>query len=114
MLRLIPSLTALALIATPVIAQSAVNDGAPTAKVRYDDLNLNTAAGVEALNRRVSEAANEMCGDYDRHELARSALGQACYAKALASARPQISQLVAQTGTIRVAVRPPIRMRGGE
>jgi UrcA family protein len=31
--------------------------------VRYDDLNLGTSAGVEALYRRIKEAARDVCGE---------------------------------------------------
>ena len=38
-------------------------DGAPSRVVRYDDLNIATPAGAEALYRRIKDAARDVCGE---------------------------------------------------
>ena len=51
---------------------------APTARVRFADLNLNTDAGARTLYRRIENAAALVCPDVDSRELARAAHGRAC------------------------------------
>jgi UrcA family protein len=42
---------------------SAEEQNPPSMRVRYDDLNLSAAPGVEALKRRVLHAAMRVCGE---------------------------------------------------
>jgi UrcA family protein len=39
-----------------------------TIRVRYDDLNLSSASGVDAFRNRVLHAAEQVCGDSDKLE----------------------------------------------
>ncbi|MGB3797443.1 MAG: UrcA family protein [Alteraurantiacibacter sp.] len=52
-------LAASALIATPALAGSA---DAASVSVRYSDLDLSTKDGQEALERRLTHAAEKVCG----------------------------------------------------
>lgn len=51
--------TLLAFTATPALAEP---PALATAKVQVADLNLSTAAGQRALDRRISQAVIEVCG----------------------------------------------------
>lgn len=61
MIKLISSVAAAALL-VPVAAQAAEPNAAPTATIRYDDLNLSSPSGLATLNGRVKAAANRVCG----------------------------------------------------
>ena len=67
---------------------------APTATVRYGDLDLNSEAGREVLNARISMAARNVC---DHHGYARTgslsyhAKTKACYEEALTAALSQVN-----------------------
>lgn len=106
------SIAALVLIATPAAAKPPVGraDG-PTAQVRYDDLNLGTASGRRALDSRIRDAANRLCEDPDVRDLGRMMLGDACFRRAVESARLQIAGVAAPLGTVRIAARPPSLVR---
>ncbi len=59
---------------------------APTVSVRYDDLNLSTSTGVNALYHRISAAARQVCPDVFSRDLAVVAAGDRCQANAVANA----------------------------
>ncbi|MFB0611220.1 UrcA family protein [Aurantiacibacter poecillastricola] len=52
------AIAASAMIATPALATNEL----PTATVRYNDLDLSTQQGQDALERRLHNAAREVCG----------------------------------------------------
>jgi UrcA family protein len=54
--------------------------------VRFQDLNLNTDAGVQVLYKRIQRAANQVCGVVDVRDLAVARAHQACVAKAVGDA----------------------------
>ena len=58
----------------------------PTVSVRYDDLNLSTSVGVNALYHRISVAARQVCPDVFSRDLAVVAAGDRCQANAVANA----------------------------
>lgn len=63
--------------------------------VRYDDLNLANPAGVARLERRINNAAREVCGagsDY-RESLILLADTKKCIAEAKARAMAQVARL---------------------
>jgi UrcA family protein len=62
-----------------------VAQGAEVA-VRYQDLNLNTEAGVQALYHRIQGAANEVCGYVDGRDLVVARAHKACVDRAVADA----------------------------
>ena len=70
----------------------------PSVSVRYDDLNLATAAGVNALYHRISTAARAVCPDIYSRDLGIVAAGERCQASAIAHAvsdlhNPQLALL---------------------
>ena len=63
-----------------------------TATVSYADLDLSKAAGREALERRISHAARNVCGSANYRQagsLRRATPNRACYQRALSSALSQ-------------------------
>ena len=73
------AVTTIGLAATP-------SDAAPSVKVRYDDLNLATTAGVDTLYRRISVAARDVCPDQHSRDLTIVAASARCRADAVAQA----------------------------
>jgi UrcA family protein len=63
--------------------QSAV---VPSITVRYADLNLNTAEGVEALYARLRAAAQKVCGHEPERALVERIDWKTCYTQALEAA----------------------------
>ena len=88
-------------IACVLALAAAVPAAAESLVVRYDDLNLSSAAGMKVLDRRIDGAARQVCGanqDY-RQGLAEKAAAQKCVAGARAGAADQIARL--EVGTAR-------------
>lgn len=59
---------------------------APSVVVRYGDLNLATAVGVDTLYRRISNAARQVCPDVYSRDLSTVAAGERCQADAVTRA----------------------------
>jgi UrcA family protein len=59
--------------------------------VRYDDLNLSSPAGVNALYRRISVAARQVCPDIYSRDLNVAAAGKRCLADAVAKAVSEVN-----------------------
>lgn len=53
--------------------------------MRYEDLNLSTAAGAKALYRRIHTAALQVCGDVNSRQPDQATAAQACVDHAIAS-----------------------------
>lgn len=83
------ALTTLALTTTS-FASSPTN-AAPSVAVRYDDLNLSSDVGVEALYRRISNAARQVCPDAYSRDLRFAAASKTCQANAVARAVNDVS-----------------------
>lgn len=66
--------------------------------VNYADLNLESAAGIEALYTRIRAAARQVCGSADRHDLAAQSDMRECRESAIANA-------VAKVGNAALAAR---------
>ena len=104
------ALFALALIAsaatvTPTVAQ-AFEPETVTSIVRTADLDLSNDAGQRELDRRIVQAAREVCGDPSNVDLEGKNAVRQCRADTIAAASSQREQLLAaaQSGTpIRVA-----------
>jgi UrcA family protein len=58
----------------------------PSVTVRYDDLNLNTPAGVDALYARLRAAARQVCNVGQGRSLIDQIAAKACYRQALGTA----------------------------
>jgi UrcA family protein len=80
-----------ALAVTATASAAPLNDGAPSITVRYDDLNLATPSGVEALYRRIASAARSVCPDEHSRELNVVAASDRCQANAVAQAVRQVN-----------------------
>lgn len=95
MTRYIPLFLVLtALVASGALAQS-TNDTV-NIRVRFDDLNLSSPAGVDTLRRRVRTAALSVCGSAPRvADLTRFSLYQQCVRDAEGSASAQVANAVA-------------------
>lgn len=90
----------LALVAASLAASAASAQDQQSVRVRFEDLNLNTRAGVAALERRLSNAADAVCDVSRARDLAGRSLEQRCRAEALAAAR---AQMVNRTETLAQA-----------
>jgi UrcA family protein len=86
----VPSLACAALLgvglATTALPCAAGDESRPTARVRYDDLDLTSDAGTQALLHRLSSAARHVCDEHGVRELARLEHAEQCYREALANA----------------------------
>lgn len=81
----------LAVTATPAIAGGDKN----AMVVKYDDLNLNSKAGQEHLERRIDAAAKKVCGISERTGTRlQSGKAQRCYQKAKAQANAAFASVV--------------------
>jgi UrcA family protein len=75
-----------------------------TVAVSYSDLNLGSPAGRAVLDRRLVDAAAELCGDFHHLELARAEAGRACIGATLAAVQPQRDAAIGRrTGTVQVS-----------
>ena len=89
---LILTLAAAAALSTPQSAQPA--EAAPTAEVRYGDLNLATPEGERALARRIAGAERQICGDVGRTDVKMEQEIAACRAAVRANAAPKMMAAV--------------------
>jgi UrcA family protein len=64
---------------------------APSAEVRYGDLDLATTAGVDVLYRRISAAARDVCPDVHSRDLRTVLAAQRCQAAAISKAVSQVN-----------------------
>lgn len=87
-------LSTAATAATAAIAAPAIE--APTATVRYNDLDLASPAGARQLERRIAAAAASVCPTGDNYRLETLRIANQCRANAVASARGKADQVVAQ------------------
>jgi UrcA family protein len=92
------ALTALA-TATTSFAAPATKDPA-SVSVRYDDLDLSTSTGANALYRRITLAARRVCPDPYSRDLGIALASQRCLAAAVGTAvrelnSPQLAQVYA-------------------
>ena len=79
------------------------SDQPPSAKVRYNDLNLASRDDRTILYRRLKRAAAQVCPTLDTADLARMALAQSCQVAAVQRAvrqigGPEVAQLAAEHG----------------
>ena len=87
------SLIASALTVTPTVARA--EPVIVTSIVATSDLDLTTAKGRAALDRRLVHAAREVCGSSSDVDLAGKNEDRACLKATLASARGQRQQILA-------------------
>lgn len=97
------SLFALALIAsaatvTPTVAQ-ALEPETVSSIVRTADLDLSSASGQSELDRRIVQAARDVCGDASNVDLEGRNATRNCVANTVAAATSQREQLLAAAKT---------------
>jgi UrcA family protein len=64
--------------------------GVPAVYVHYDDLNLASPEGTQALYRRIAAAAARVCPDADQRDLERYRASRTCQTQAIESAVRQV------------------------
>jgi UrcA family protein len=102
MTRLIFS--AFALGAALVSAAPAFAQDEPSVAVKYGDLNLNSAAGVQAFHQRLQAAVIQVCGRPDHRDPAYAPFIVACQNQAWAKAEKAERQAIADAGQAKLAV----------
>jgi UrcA family protein len=70
--------------------------GAPTARVNYADINLQTVAGRDRLTRRIRSAASLLCNEATVEPLEMRMERIECYRFAVASGTAQVAGLTAR------------------
>ena len=73
-----------------VSAHAVALDDPRTVKVGYEDLNLTTQRGKEALIRRIQRAADSVCGSPDARSLVMAASYRNCVTNATHGALSQV------------------------
>ena len=91
--------------AVPAFAQPA--DGI---EVSYADLDLGVPAGRDVLDRRIADAAAQLCGSFRSVELGWAAAVQACRAETIALTQPQRNAAIGRRGTVDVANASVLRV----
>ena len=86
----------------PVLAQPM-----PSVEVHFADLNLGSDAGRTVLDRRIANAADQLCGEARPIELTLNAAVQACRSETIALAQPQRDAAV-RYGTVQIAQAAPV------
>lgn len=100
---------AAAISATGAAVPASAQDGErATATIRYDDLNLSSAAGRERLDTRVRVAIRNMCHTEQRPTLRQRALAEECETVAKRSIEPQIASLLNGSTAKFASEKPPV------
>lgn len=95
-----------ALGAALLLSQPAAAGPGTSLMVRYADLNLTSAAGKKALERRIARAAISVCGGRpDYRDLSGSRAHNQCVARALDSASASIEFAFRSAATRQLAAR---------
>lgn len=96
MLKLIPTLGALALSAILLVPTATQAQETNSVRVSYGDLNLASIIGRHKLQNRIAFAARSVCDIGDVRDLDRLAEVRECRAKAIAEAQPKFDAAVEQ------------------
>ena len=88
--RYAPVVAAFGMLTTGAFAANAQRAEAaaqmPSVAVSYEDLNLNTSAGVDALYARLRSASRSVCDVGQRRALADVMVSRSCYRQVLETA----------------------------
>jgi len=88
------SIRAIALVAALAVQGVASADPSTTKMaVHYSDLNLASPAGIAALNSRIKNAVDQVCGSADSRQLEEVAAVNECKKAALADAMAQVAMI---------------------
>ena len=104
MFKAIPALAALGASAVLLVPTVTHAQEFASARVSYADLNLASDVGQESLARRISSAADQLCGVGTWKGLGLIAAGRDCSRDAVASAQPAYEAAIASArhGTVIV------------
>ena len=96
--------TLLTFAAAPALAEA---PAPATAKVQIADLDLSTASGQRALDRRLSVAAKEVCGTASPADVAGQNEARRCFKNTLSSIASERDKRIAAASTqpIEIAAR---------
>ncbi len=87
-----------AVLALAILAPLPAMAETVSVSVRYADLNLASAEGQQAFNRRIAAAGRQICGVVDsERDLSRRASINKCLAKVRSSAEPARLAAIADT-----------------
>ena len=75
-----------------VVTAAGGADAAPTAIVKYGDLNVSTVPGATALYGRIRSAAQTVCRSFDQRDLGSQTLKTDCIDHAIARAVTEVNQ----------------------
>jgi len=89
----------IAALTGPAFAAEVQAPATVVATVRYDDLNLRTAAGVERLNARIRSAAERLCIEPGVKGIDASLAGLECRDALIAAAAPRVRSVVEGRGS---------------
>jgi|GEM_PF-2378637 len=89
----------IAALTGPAFAAEVQAPATVVATVRYDDLNLRTAAGVERLNARIRAAAERLCIEPGVKGIDASLAGIECRDALIAAAAPRVRSVVEGRGS---------------
>ena len=95
---LVAGLVNVGVAAVPAVAQAPQG-----VAVSYADLNLASTAGRHILDRRIANAAEQLCGRFSPVDLYFAAAVQACRAETIASTQSQRNAAVGLGGTVEVS-----------
>lgn len=101
----IAAVLATATVASPAMAQ---DDDRQSVTIRYDDLNLTSAAGRERLDTRVRVAIRKMCGTEVRAPMRERVAAAECEAFAKRSIEPQLAALYNGSNARFASEKPPV------
>ncbi|MEM6908101.1 MAG: UrcA family protein [Pseudomonadota bacterium] len=94
-MRFVLSLLALAAVAAPAAAAPQTGEEVLTVRISYDDIDLSTAAGREALEQRVQVELREACTieRNNRYGYGRTIVDQKCMNDARAEAQAEVERV---------------------
>ena len=90
------------LVTLGVAAAPAAAQPIPSVLVSYADLNLASTAGREILDRRIANAAGQLCGAFSPVELNWAEAVRECRALTIADTQPQRDAAL-RHGTVQVS-----------
>ena len=85
-------------LAAPALAQVA-----PSIAVSYADLDLTDNQGRSTLDRRIANAAEQLCGSYQPIELSWAAAVRTCQSETIALTQPQRDAAMGVRGEVQVS-----------
>ena len=96
-------LAAAALAACTAVATPALAQPAPSIAVSYADLDLTDNSSRVTLDRRIANAAEQLCGWYQPTDLTLGHAVRVCQSATIALAQPQRDAAVGVRGEVQVS-----------